>query len=201
MEGSFLMADRVLDPDFYRQPTAKVAKALLGCTLIHGSGQERTGGRIVETEAYLFRNDPACHAHRGKTKRNAAMFGPAGRSYIYLIYGIYRCFNVVTSIEGEGEAVLIRALEPTIGIELMQQRRKTTNLLNLCSGPGKLVMALGLDSTHNESCLRAGPIKILSREAGSTSPKIVTTTRVGISLGAELPLRFYLAGNRFISKP
>ena len=195
------MADRVLDPDFYQQSTMTVAKALLGCTLTHGRGKERTGGRIVETEAYLFRDDPACHAHRGMTKRNAAMFGPAGRSYIYLIYGMYRCFNVVTSAEGEGEAVLIRALEPTIGIELMQRRRKTTNLLNLCSGPGKLVMALGLDSSHNDSCLRAGPIKILSPEDGWRAPKIVTTTRIGISLGAELPLRYYLADNRFISKP
>lgn len=190
------MSELVLDSAFYNRPTATVAKALLGCTLIHGDA----GGMIVETEAYLSRGDPACHAHRGMTKRNAAMFGPAGRSYIYLIYGMYRCFNVVTATEGIGEAVLIRALEPTFGIELMQRRRNTTNLLNLCSGPGKLVMALGLDSSHNDSCLRDGPIKILSRR-DSRRPKIVTTTRVGISVGAELPLRFYLAGNRFISKP
>ena len=204
------MSDRVLEHEFYTQPTAVVAKRLLGCVLIHGSGEALTGGRIVETEAYLFRNDPACHAHKGMTKRNAAMFGTAGRSYIYLIYGMYRCFNVVTAAEGTGEAVLIRALEPLIGIDEMCRRRNTSNLLNLCSGPGKLAIALGLDSSHNDSCLRTGPVKILSADsaphhdthfgAGRGSPKIVTTTRIGISQGAELPLRFYLAGNRYISK-
>lgn len=163
-------------------------------------------GRIVETEAYLSRNDPACHAHRGMTKRNAAMFGRAGTSYIYLIYGMYYCFNVVTASEGKGEAVLIRALEPVSGLELMQQRRGTSVLRHLCSGPGKLVIAMGMHAGLNGAPLDAAPLRVLPRDAfperypKQGRPRIVTTTRIGIRQGAELPLRFYLAGNSFVSR-
>lgn len=179
-----------------------VARRLLGAILLHESPDGVAAGRIVETEAYL-RNDPACHAARGRTPRNAPMFGPPGRSYIYLIYGMYRCFNVVTAPEGVGEAVLIRALEPVEGVDLMVRRRGTVKERDLCSGPGKLVMALGLDPSHNDVDLREGPLRLLPADSHPwKGPKgrIHVTTRIGITQGADLPLRFYLWGNPFISR-
>ena len=129
-----------LGKKFFNQPTIDLAKSLLGKYLVFGNLK----GIIVETEAYLGYNDPGCHASRGQTLRNAPMFGPAGNIYVYLIYGMYYCFNIVSGKIGEGEAVLIRALEPIEGIPLMQKRRKTTKLENLCSGPGKLTQAFGI---------------------------------------------------------
>jgi DNA-3-methyladenine glycosylase len=164
----------------------------------------------VETEAYLC-DDAACHASRGETKRNRAMFGPAGRSYTYLIYGMYRCFNVVTGPVGIGEAVLIRALEPLEGLELMALRRGAREPKALCSGPGKLVIALGISELPDGSDLRKGPLWVAeppvrksSAKAGDgkaeAAAKIQVTTRIGISKDAHLPLRFYLDGNPWISK-
>ena len=203
-----------LNGDFYQRSTTQVAKGLLGTFLRCESPAGVTVGRIVETEAYLFRRDPACHAHRGMTKRNAVMFGPPGQAYVYLIYGMYHCFNVVTANEGVGEAVLIRALEPVAGIELMQQRRSNTRnhspnhsgLRNLCSGPGKLVIAMGIGREHNGQTLLKGGLRIESSDSYSgfepvRKRDIVVTTRVGISDGAELPLRYYIANNKFISRP
>ena len=184
-----------------------MAKRLLGTYLVHNSPGGTTVGRVVETEAYLFSGDPACHAHKGMTKRNRAMFGPSGTSYIYLIYGMYYCFNVVTAAEGVGEAVLIRALEPVEGIDLMIERRGgRPDLKNLCSGPGKLVMAMGMDARLDGQSLASKRLQLLSREAfaprfaTSKRPKVTTTTRIGINKGAELPLRFYLTGNEFVSR-
>src|SRR5687767_2045780 len=134
----------VLPRSFYEQETITVAKQLLGKVLVHKSFGGVTAGKIVETEAYLEQDDPANHAARGQTVRNAAMFGPPGYSYIYLIYGMYSCFNVVTGAEGVGEAVLIRALEPLEGIDVMQQRRSIQDVHKLCNGPGKLVIAMGI---------------------------------------------------------
>lgn len=196
----------IIDENFYTKDTVEAARELLGTFLVHDSPAGRTMGRIVETEAYLFEGDPACHAHKGKTKRNAVMFGPPGHGYIYLIYGIYCCFNVVTAPEGTGEAVLIRALEPVEGITLMEKRRGTKDLKNLCSGPGKLVMAMGLTREQNGCDLINGPVRILGRNSCPDrfhdygQPEIFTTTRIGISEGIDLPFRFYLAGNKFISK-
>jgi DNA-3-methyladenine glycosylase len=179
-----------------------LARDLLGTVLVHDSPEGRTAGRIVETEAYL-RDDPACHAARGRTPRNAPMFGPPGRSYIYLIYGMYRCFNVVTAPEGVGEAVLVRALEPLAGLELMGRRRGTEDARALCSGPGKLVIALGLDASHNDLDLREGAVRLLPEKSFAwKGPKgnIKVTTRIGITQGSGLPLRFFLDGNPFISR-
>ena len=195
----------ILPHSFYTQDTVSVAKALLGAYLVHDAPQGRTAGRIVETEAYLFDGDPACHAHRGRTKRNATMFGPPGHAYIYFVYGMYYCFNVVTAPEGVGEAVLVRALEPCAGIPLMEQRRRTRDLKALCSGPGKLVLAMGMTKELNGCPLFRGPLTIRSqgsfpRVHGAPMEEIVATTRIGISRAEALPLRFCLKGNRFVSR-
>lgn len=197
---------RPLPASFYARPTVEVARGLLGAILVHDSPQGRAAGRIVETEAYLC-DDPACHAVRGETPRNRAMFGPPGRSYTYLIYGMYHCFNVVTGPPGVGEAVLIRALEPLEGLDLMAARRGTRDPRALCSGPGKLVIALGIAAIPNGSDLRKRPLKILPPEArpwtaegGAPVRTITVTTRIGITRAAHLPLRFYLEGSSFISR-
>jgi DNA-3-methyladenine glycosylase len=190
----------VIEPlgiDFYHRDTVQVAKELLGCRLVHNSLAGTTVGIIVETEAYMQIGDPACHASRGMTKRNSVMFGPPGKAYVYFTYGMHYCFNVVTNDEGVGDAVLIRALEPIDGIELMQHRRQKEKLWDLCSGPAKLVQAMGITKEHNGSDLITGPINIYP---GAKVEDIVTTTRIGIKEGAELPLRFYIAGNKYISK-
>lgn len=195
---------------FYDRKTTIVAQELLGCYLVHSTTQGTTAGRIVETEAYLC-NDPACHAARGKTPRNEVMFGPSGKAYVYFTYGMYFCFNTVTQNPGIGEAVLIRALEPALGIPLMQKRRGLTELKQLCSGPAKLVIASGINKSHNGIDLTSSnsPLQILSSEEFfkkyrrshlMSQHEIHTTTRIGITKATDLPLRFYIKGNEFISK-
>ena len=202
-----------LSADFYQKhDTLTLAQLLLGCELVHESAAGRTAGVIVETEAYLW-GDPACHAYRRQTKRNAAMFGPPGHLYVYLIYGMYYCVNIVGGPVGEGEAVLIRALEPTEGLDLMQERRnlnpktlqplrkvrkKALSEKDLCDGPGKLVQAMGIRPEHNTIPLWDGPIRI-------TTPvfpdfEMITTTRIGITQGVDLPYRFYIKDNRHVSR-
>ncbi|MGA0559861.1 DNA-3-methyladenine glycosylase [Larkinella sp. VNQ87] len=193
-----------LSPEFYEQDTMTIARQLLGCELVHESPEGTTAGRIVETEAYLT-GDPACHAYRRKTARNAAMFGFPGTLYVYLIYGFYYCLNVVTGPEDVGEAVLIRALEPTEGIDLMGQRRNLdpttkTGLRELTSGPGKLVIALGIARDHNFQSLSAADSPIYIRPRQADNFETITTTRIGITQGIDLPYRFYVKGNRFVSK-
>lgn len=201
-----------LSAEFYQQhDTLALAKLLLGCELVHDSPAGKTSGIIVETEAYLW-GDPACHAYRRETRRNAAMFGPAGTLYVYLIYGMYYCVNVVCGPVGQGEAVLIRALEPTEGLDLMEERRqlnpktllpqaiKKASLTerDLCNGPGKLVQAMGIRPEHNTVSLTGGAIEITTPVV--TDFEMVTTTRIGITQGAELPYRFYIRGNRYVSR-
>jgi len=179
---------------FFNRPTVELAKSLLGKYLVYGDLK----GKIVETEAYLYRDDPGSHSAPGLTARNAPMFGPAGRTYVYLIYGIHHCLNIVSGITGEGEAVLIRALEPVSGIELMMERRKTDTIENLCSGPGKLTQAFSITKKHNNLSLLDGELRILgSRE----KPEIQTGKRIGLSAGRDLELRFFVKGNRFVSHP
>ena len=201
---------RYLSADFFQQhDTLTLAQLLLGCELVHESDAGRTVGLIVETEAYLW-GDPACHAYRRATKRNAAMFGAAGTLYVYLIYGMYYCVNVVGGLVGEGEAVLIRALEPTEGLGLMQQRRhlnpktllpqtrkKALVEKDLCNGPGKLVQAMGIRPEHNATSLSGGTLHITPPVLSDF--EMVTTTRIGITQGAELPYRFYIKDNRYVS--
>lgn len=189
---------------FYQHPTLQVAQALLGCVLVHNSSEGRTAGIIVETEAYL-QDDPACHAYRRQTERNAPMFGTAGTVYVYQIYGMHYCFNVVTAAEGIGEAVLIRALEPVEGMELMEQRRFAERpnrhphkVRSLCNGPANLVKAMGIDKTMNFWSLTDSNLSILKTE--NLTFETITTTRIGITQGAGLPYRFYIKNNNFISK-
>jgi DNA-3-methyladenine glycosylase len=189
---------RNLPDSFFSVPTEDVARQLLGKLLVHNTADGVTAGRIVETEAYLFEDDPACHAARGKTVRNAAMFGSAGTAYVYLIYGIHYCFNVVTNREGVGEAVLVRALEPVCGLELMAARRGTEKTLQLASGPGKLCCAMEIGRLQNGADLLHSPLFLA--DDGYQADQIVSTGRIGISVAAELPLRFYLAGNPYISR-
>jgi DNA-3-methyladenine glycosylase len=195
----------ILSSSFYKRDTVTVAKELLGCLLVHLEGVGMTMGRIVEDEAYI-REDPAAHSFRGKTERNRVMFGPAGHAYIYRIYGLHTCVNVVTGSEGAGEAVLIRALEPVFGIDLMQERRGATDLSALCSGPGKLTSALGITMDLNGTSLCDGPLQIWSPDSlpgfqpEGPHGEIVQTTRIGITKAADLSLRFYLKGNRHVSR-
>ncbi len=184
-----------------RGDTQVAARALLGAVLRHRSPEGTAAGRIVETEAYL-RDDPACHASRGRTPRNTLMFGPAGRAHIYFIYGMYHCFNVVTGPKGVGEAVLIRALEPLEGEELMARRRRRENPRHWCNGPAKLVQALGITPGQNGCDLGRGPLRLLAAESypgWEAKAAIRAGPRIGVSAAADRPLRFYLDGNPFVS--
>ena len=194
----------ILPQTFYAQETVRVAKHLLGCYLVHLEGEATTLGRIVETEAYLV-NDPASHAFIGQTPRNSVMFGPVGHAYVYFIYGMHSCVNTVTGQVGTGEAVLIRALEPVQGIGVMQERRRTHKLSLLCNGPGRLAEALAITRAFNGVPLFEGSLQIWSAGSLPSAPvlgeaEIVQTTRIGIGKAKELPLRFYLKGNSYISR-
>jgi len=194
--GNSAVPNIVLTRDFYARDTITVARDLLGCVLVHCTPDGITAGRVVETEAYL-QGDPACHAARRMTPRNSVMFGPPGYAYVYFTYGMHYCFNVVSASEGIGEAVLVRALEPVLGVALMQQRRGRQNARELCSGPAKLTQAMAIAREHNQRDLIASDLFLCPGEAEAA---IVTTTRVGIKEGAELPLRFYLQGNNYVSR-
>lgn len=183
---------------FFERPTVEVARSLLGKILVHDSEAGVAAGRIVETEAYLFHDDPACHAARGKTNRNAAMFGPPGTAYVYLVYGLHYCFNVVTGKAGEGEAVLVRSLEPLSGLDLMAFRRGNPKARLLASGPGRLCQALGIGKSQNGADLSAGSLFLAGD--GYPDAEIITTGRIGITVAAGLPLRFYIAGNSYVSR-
>ncbi|MFZ5631850.1 MAG: DNA-3-methyladenine glycosylase [Bacillota bacterium] len=188
----------ILPAGFYARDTTLVAVDLLGKIIVHDSPEGVTAGMIVETEAYL-QGDPACHAYRGMTHRNRAMFGPPGRAYIYFTYGMHYCFNVVTAAEGVGEAVLIRALEPVAGIDVMRKRRRRERLSDLCSGPAMLVQAMGIDSGMYGHNLSRKPLVIIKGK-GISREEVAVAARVGINVAADLPLRFYIKDNKFISK-
>jgi DNA-3-methyladenine glycosylase len=185
-----------LSRDFYERPVLEVARELIGCTVECGE----TAGIVVETEAY-HESEPACHAFIGLTPRTRILFGPAGKAYVYRSYGIHALLNAVCEGEGEGAAVLIRALKPVHGLELMRTRRGGLPDEQLCSGPGKLSQALGVTLAHNGTDLARGPIRIRAREPGWGTPGIVAGPRVGISKAIDLDWRFYAAGSRHVSKP
>ena len=186
-----------MDAAFYARDVVEVARDLVGCTLGHGE----TGGVIVETEAYHQR-EPACHAYVGLTARTSVLFGAPGSAYVYRSYGIHALLNAVCEEEGVGAAVLIRALEPTHGVELMRRRRGRERPGDLCSGPGKLTQALGIDLDLNDSDLTgSGSIALGPRPAGQETPPLVEGPRIGITRGTELPWRFSVAGSRWVSSP
>ncbi len=181
---------------FFERSVHEVARELIGCRLAVGE----TAGVIVETEAYEA-SDPACHAYIGRTARNEVLFGPPGHAYVYLSYGIHSLLNFVTEPEGTASAVLIRALEPTEGIELMRERRGRNEVEELCSGPGKLSEALGVDVTLNGADLFEPPFELTGPAAGWAGAEVVTGPRIGITKAAELPWRYCVAGNRYVSRP
>jgi DNA-3-methyladenine glycosylase len=181
---------------FYDRSVHDVARDLVGCVVRHGD----TLGRIVETESYHM-EEPACHAYAGVTSRTRTLFGPPGHAYVYFSYGIHALLNAVAEEEGVGAAVLIRALEPVDGIELMRERRGVAREEELCNGPGKLTQALGIGLSLNGTSLEDGPIEILRREPGAREPRIVIGERIGISKAADLPWRFCDADSRHVSRP
>lgn len=181
---------------FYERPATDVARALLGKVLVHG----KASARIVETEAYLGLTDAASHASRGPTPRTEVIFGPAGHAYVYLIYGIYDCLNVVAEPEGSPGCVLIRAIEPLTGIATMRRRRTVDRVEDLGNGPGKLTRALGITLRHNGCDLTRGPITVTESEARGAAFEIGVSPRIGIRHNPDWPLRFFIAGSPFVSR-
>ncbi len=185
-------SDTPVPPDFYARPAPDLARVLIGVQLL----VDGVGGRVVETEAY-DRDDPASHSFNGLTARNAAMFGPPGTVYVYRSYGLHWCLNVVCGV-APGSAVLIRALEPEHGLELMRERRGKVAERDLCRGPGRLCQALAISGAVNGQSLDTAPFTVRDR----TVPlEVVMGQRIGITRGADTLWRFGLAGSRFLSRP
>ncbi|MBK5220208.1 MAG: DNA-3-methyladenine glycosylase [Thermoleophilia bacterium] len=184
-----------LTTDFFDRSVHEVARELIGCQLFF----DGVGGTIVETESYE-RDDPACHAYVGLTERTRVLFGPPGRAYVYLSYGVHCLLNAVAEPEGDAAAVLIRALEPTAGLELMRARRGARLAdTDLCSGPGKLTEALGVGLAQNDAELDRDPFLLLP--PGPEPPEVVVGPRIGITKAVERPWRFCAARNPHVSKP
>lgn len=186
-----------LPVEFYLQPTVEVARQLLGQLLVVQTPDGWAGGRIVEAEAYR-QDDPASHSYRGRTERNAPMFGPPATAYVYLIYGIHECFNAVCQPEGIGEAVLIRALEPCFGLEWMRRRRPHVPDHALCRGPGNLCRALGITRALNGESLITGRVRILRGEPVPDT-KVLCTPRLGVRQAKDRPWRFCERDNPCVS--
>ncbi|MFL5946439.1 MAG: DNA-3-methyladenine glycosylase [Gaiellaceae bacterium] len=182
----------MLRRSFFARSVHEVAPDLIGVTLL----VDGVGGRIVEVEAY-DQEDPASHGHRGRTPRNASMFGPPGRAYVYRSYGIHWCLNLVCGEEGVPEAALIRALEPTAGLERQRRRRRVKDTRALCSGPGKLCQALAITREHDGLPLDRSPFRLEER---GEPPEIVTAPRIGITRATELTWRYLEAGSPYLSR-
>jgi DNA-3-methyladenine glycosylase len=185
--------------EFYARPTLDVASDLIGKVLVHASRGRGAAGIIVEAEAYIGEDDPACHAAPGPTRRNAPLYGPPGFAYVYLNYGIHYLINAVTEDAGSPAAVLIRALEPVDGLELMRRRRGNVADAALCRGPGNLTVALGITLRDNQRDLTTGPLRIEDR--GITPPAVVWSPRIGIRVGVDRPWRCTWAGHPSVSGP
>jgi DNA-3-methyladenine glycosylase len=186
----------LLDEQFFTRSVHTVARELIGCSLLFGD----VGGVIVEAESY-HRDDPASHAYVGLTERSAPLFGPPGRAYVYLSYGVHSCLNFVCEPEGEAAAVLIRALEPRWGLDEMRRRRGREAERDLCSGPGKLTQALGVGLDMNRASLAEPPFELRARDEGWRDVDVATGPRIGITRAAELPWRFCAVGSAYLSRP
>ena len=185
---------------FYERDTVRVARELLGTILVRTNGHTVLRGVIVETEAYRGEGDPASHAYRGPTKRNAVMFGPAGHAYVYFTYGMHYCLNVTTEPTGNPGAVLIRAAQPTSAIEQMKKRRRTDQLRDLANGPAKLTQAFAVSRSLNGHDLTLGKKLFIVKGDGVEPLDIASTSRIGIRVGLEKPWRFFIRENPFVSK-
>ena len=186
----------ILKRAFYERATIEVSRALLGKVLVHG----RAAGVIVETEAYLGGDDLASHSARGITDRTRVIFGPAGHAYVYFIYGMYECLNLVAEPDGKAGCVLIRALEPVAGIPAMQKRRPAARKIeDLANGPGKLTLALGITRAANGVDVTRGSL-VVREPAEKRVMEIAASPRIGITQCADWPLRFFVRGNRFVSR-
>ena len=181
-----------LPTDFFARSVHEVAPDLIGVALL----VDGVGGPIVEVEAY-DNEDPAAHGYRGRTERNASMFGPPGHAYVYRSYGIHWCLNFVCEAEGSASAVLIRALEPAHGVDAMRERRGLDDPRLLCAGPGRLCQALGVTRAHDGLALDEPPFELVGREA---EPQIAAGPRIGITKAADRPWRYGLAGSRYLSR-
>jgi len=196
---SFAKDWKLLPPEFYSRGTVRVASELLGKLLIVADSKKgkASGGRIVETEAY-HGDDPASHSARGRTPRSEVMFGPAGCAYVYFIYGMYEMLNFVTEKEGYPGAVLIRAIEPLIGLDEIRRRRKGVPRANWTNGPGRLCRALGIRLMHNRMSLQGPVIGVF--DDGFRPGKVLSTSRIGISRGLDRPWRMVIDGHADVSK-
>lgn len=188
-----------IELDFYLQPTLKVAKKLLGKIIIRKFEDQIIAGKIVETEAYIGEDDPASHAFGGMTKRNKVMYLPGGHIYVYFTYGMHYCFNVVTEDEGFPAAVLIRAVEPVEGIEMMKKLRGTDKIQNLTNGPAKFCQAFGIDKSLNGASLLGDEIFIVE-STNNVKFKVGRSPRIGIKLGLDKKWRFFIKDNPFVSR-
>lgn len=194
-------AGSLLPASFYNRDTEHVARDLLGTVLQCKTAEGTTSGIIVETEAYVGEHDEACHAFAGRTKRTAPLYGKPGTSYVYFIYGMYWCFNAVTRGEGLPSAVLIRAVEPLDGLDLMRARRpRAKRDADLTNGPGKLCLALGIGREMNELSLQRGPLVIRSGIEVRDSD-VQVTPRIGITRAVDWPLRWIVKNNPYVSRP
>lgn len=203
MSNSFDMAQSRLRRDFYQRDTLRVARELLGQRLVRVIEGQRLSGRIVEVEAYIGEDDAACHAACGRTPRNEVMYGPPGYAYVYFIYGMHHCLNVVTEEEGFPAAVLIRAIEPLEGLEIMRRHRPDKPDRELTNGPAKLCRALAIDRSFNGVDLCTSETLFIEEDRRITEEEIATSPRIGIKADGwarSVPWRFYLRGNPFVSR-
>jgi DNA-3-methyladenine glycosylase len=190
---------RALPRSFYARPSLEVARDLIGRLLVRPLPGGRLVGRIVESEAYQ-EGDPASHSFRGRTARNEVMFGRSGHLYVYFSYGMHFCMNVVTGRDGEGSAVLLRAVEPVEGIDWMLARRGLDDVRLLCAGPGRLTQAFGIDRAHNGADLVAGDVLFVASGSAVPEDRIGVSPRVGLTLGVDRPWRFFEARSPFVSR-
>ncbi|HEX5385170.1 MAG TPA: DNA-3-methyladenine glycosylase [Gemmatimonadales bacterium] len=185
---------------FFRRTADVVARELLGAVIVSTAGGLRTAGRIVETEAYLGYDDPASHGYRGRrTRRNAALFGQPGTWYVYLSYGMHWCANLVCARQESGSAVLLRALEPLEGLDVMRARRSGAADRALAAGPGRLCQALGIDVALDGQRMESSPVVVLKTESPPPAA-VAATPRIGITVAADWPLRFVIAGSPWVSR-